>query len=230
MDTYTSGNEKFKHKKDKTVHQNTIPHHSSRPHEHEIVKTTKEWRTPLGMKCKMKSFQKCHNAGLNLMKELVNHYADKGVIDDSLYVSMKDAIIHSLNDIELNLRCCSIQDNTKDKGIEEELMECIIDQKRGYNELSGKAIKMLNDLRLVLVDIQLHLSKINKEGEDVIKLMNHNIDNRIRGDFNAYTTPTCKHCNLTCFLIEDTLLDSKSFCDTNCQSMYYTTTFLMLKK
>lgn len=89
--------------------------------------------------------QRCHNVGLNLMKRIVNYYAE--VRELPLSADEFALLKRDLNDAKRNLRCCSVEQNTRDKDVEHELLQFLF---HGEPLQSEAAQLMLIQLKALL--------------------------------------------------------------------------------
>jgi hypothetical protein len=109
------------------------------------LKSTRSMRRRLNVTCSLKSDQKCHKVGLNLIKVLFNHDVDGWEKDVLLF----DTIVKWIN-LDSNIYCCSVQVNANDKEIEECLLDCILYQRRSFSSLSQDSVSMYTLLMSLL--------------------------------------------------------------------------------
>lgn len=122
-----------------------------------VIDKTKEIRKKPKITCPVSSDQKCHKAGLSLLKKIFNTYAEKGLKIDQMALKqlIKDA------NADENIYCCSKEHNISDKYTEKELIQCFLLHKTFYRELSESAKEMYDSLIELLKTINGHLSEQN---------------------------------------------------------------------
>lgn len=123
-----------------------------------IMVSTRELRESIDMSCP-DTWQRCHIVGLNLMKKILNYYTR--IVHLTLSDDEFDTLKNDINNQDINIRCCSINDNQEDKVIEKEVLSYIFD---GYPLQTDKARQMFHELIQFLSIVKSHTiehSKIN---------------------------------------------------------------------
>jgi hypothetical protein len=122
-----------------------------------VIDKTSEIRKKPKIMCPLSSDQKCHKAGLSLLKKIFNAYAERGMQIDKIALKQ---LIRDANADE-NIYCCSKEQNVKDKYTEKELIQCFLLHKALYRHLSVDAKAMYASLIELLETINRHLGEQN---------------------------------------------------------------------
>ncbi len=127
------------------------------PLDAKVIEKTEEIRKKPKITCPLSSDQKCHKAGLSLLKSIFNTYAERGMRIDQTVI--QQLIVDS--NANGNIYCCSVEQNIKDKHTENELIQCFLQHKTHYRELSLNAREMYDSLIELLETINSHLDHQN---------------------------------------------------------------------
>lgn len=107
------------------------------------------------VQCGVPGDQRCHDTGLNLMKEILNYYTTVRSItlDDEELSVLK----HDINDPHINIRCCSFADNVRDKYTEKEVLRYIFHREpTRASDMSPVARHMFAQLVAFLETVRSH--------------------------------------------------------------------------
>jgi hypothetical protein len=128
-----------------------------------VIRTTREIRRRPHITCTIAGNQKCHILGLNAAKVIFNHYG----IEECLRVDEETikALIIAINDPS-NIYCCSVEENQRDKEIEDDFLSVFIYKTKKYDTLCKEAQEMYAMLKVVFGKI---LQEIGKEHRSVIE-------------------------------------------------------------
>lgn len=163
-----------------------------------VIETTRELRHTPRMHCPLGD-QRCHNVGLNLMKRIVNYYAEVRELPlsgDEFALLKRD-----LNDARRNLRCCSVRQNSRDKDVERELLQYLFHGEPLENEAA----------RLMLTQLKALLRRLRAESP-------HGALAQMADDIVQDRLPLRNtHC-LTCdsFTLMRATRTHRAFCDRRC--------------
>jgi hypothetical protein len=131
------------------------------PNEVCIVKTTKLFRMNIPLPSKQKIGQhKCHIGGLNFLKKVFNMFGmESRCISYAAFLAAKLAINESTN-----IQYCTLEQNTKDKNIEDKLYK-LMNQQIHYNDLKldiatrARLVQMKNAFVVVFEKVQVTLEE-----------------------------------------------------------------------
>ena len=169
-----------------------------------IMESTREIRKKINMSCP-DQWQRCHTVGLNLMKKILNYYTrvEGLILSNEEYMTLK----RDINDNDINIQCCSPDDNQNDIVIEKEVLNYIF---KGTPLKTTPAFAMFRSLKDLLSIVKGHTVKHDKI--DVIL-----------NDLTKEQFPLSRYCR-TCHGVTKNYeaCDMKmSFCDKYCQVHYH---------
>lgn len=123
----------------------------------DVIRSTKQIRKKPKIICPVEGDQRCHKAGLSLLKAIFNHYAREG---QRLSRRALKQLIADANAPD-NIYCCSDEQNIRDKYTERQLLDCILYKKTRFSSLSKEARDMFTSLLLLLQTLDLHFQGKN---------------------------------------------------------------------
>jgi serine protease inhibitor len=136
-------------------------------------------RRRLTTHCSVKSDQKCHIVGLNLIKVVFNHYVDGWENNIELFESLV-----KWSNLDTNIYCCSVKRNSQDKVVEKDLLDCIIDQTIPFIDLKQDSKEMYSLFMELLYHVSSEKGLSNQSVETVTTVIN-NIET-ITGDTDGH--------------------------------------------
>lgn len=173
--------------------------------------STREIREKPRLYCDGRGWQRCHNVGLNLIKQILNHYTR--VYHLVLSRAEFETLRRDLNDPDLNLRCCTTEANRRDIDIEREVLRFIFEGEPSSRAgLSAKALEMFEELVILLKHVKSDVATGHQSTEKI---------ERVLRDIAAEQFPLaryCAECGTQCFLKGEE--SGLPFCDTRCQERH----------
>ncbi len=133
----------------------------------DVIRSTRQIRKKPKITCPIEGDQRCHKAGLSLLKAIFNQYAREG---QRLNRRALKQLIADANAPD-NIYCCSDEQNIRDKYTEQELLDCILYKKTRFSSLSREARNMFTSLLLLLQTLDLHFEGRNP----VIRAIRHDL-------------------------------------------------------
>lgn len=189
-----------------------------------IVRHTEDIRKKPPIRCGLHQ-QRCHIVGLNLVKQLLNYYAEKRrliVSETELKQWTRDL------DQASNFYCCSPERNTRDKYTEEEVLHMLLGEdmervrKHGPwpakpDQLSREAREMYEALKALMHVIQNNLSAQGRPSPVVSSILE---------DLESSRLPLRLYC-FECSGVSVSYREdggTRLFCDGDCQRMFHLST------
>jgi len=169
------------------------------------MQTTKELRQRPAMAC-LEDWQRCHNVGLNLLKQILNHYS----LVRQLRLTRQEFLTlrRDVNDPRLNLRCCSPEANTVDKAVEAEVLDHVF---RGAALSTVAAQQMFQQLLDFLAVVRRDTAQSESVGTMLDEL------ERRQFPLQRY----CFECDAAALLYQTEGGSCLTFCSEPCQDAYY---------
>lgn len=168
-----------------------------------IIDSTRELREHIDKSCP-DEWQRCHIVGLNLLKEILNHYTriKNLVLTPNSFLIIK----HDLNDVNENIECCTPERNHSDVEVEKDVLAYIF---KGRELVTTESREMFDALIALLDRVYEHTSHDIRVGKILSDIKNRSFP------LQRY----CFQCHQECEMSEKNSL--KSFCDSECQSLFY---------